>query len=577
MKKLLLALTLFIVSIPGLAQGFDQTHCARKIVNIHVDVLGVKHPSVRYYHPINGTYRIRPKTVEDKKRLKGIKGYLLIQPAKHLTKFETDIQANSLRYYINPSELVYVNWAMGTDSSNMALLDTFKIQSEKTRKEKYQDLIEDYFEPFYISRFEVTNREYREFVNWVTDSLFRDAIYESELVSDEEAVKMLIIPKDVLKNGIYDERNLEARPVSGSRLINREIYPLNWEYDYWKELRDDQIIPSISGLYQRSNERFYKCRQVDTEQLIYRYFDFDFEGYRKDTTVIRGHKERSRFILDTAINIYPDTTCWSKLSWMPFNEPMANMYFWHPAYDDYPVVGISYDQAKAYCHWKQRQLKKEHPEIARYFKFDLPRTYEYEWAISAGFSQMDQMLVQDNELITSLLLGQPNGRKVDRHDSYAYGEMVYTQKVYAPYPGGQKKYLKQKANSKQGKQSTDEWNQAIENEQNRLANGIDFLSNNVSEWMDENYKENYAALIQAYINYNCFANPEYCEYQRHIDQNRLRENDSTGQLIMGGNWYDERYGSYLGINTAGLYPKNFKNSPNSFATVGFRCVIRYKR
>lgn len=31
-----------------------------------------------------------------------------------------------------------------------------------------------------------------------------------------------------------------------------------------------------------------------------------------------------------------------------FNDPLTEKYFWHPAYDNYPVVGVNWKQAKAF-------------------------------------------------------------------------------------------------------------------------------------------------------------------------------------------------------------------------------------
>ncbi len=44
-----------------------------------------------------------------------------------------------------------------------------------------------------------------------------------------------------------------------------------------------------------------------------------------------------------------DTTVWrGKLA---YNEPYVDYYFRHPAYEDYPLVGVTLEQAKAYCSW----------------------------------------------------------------------------------------------------------------------------------------------------------------------------------------------------------------------------------
>lgn len=50
----------------------------------------------------------------------------------------------------------------------------------------------------------------------------------------------------------------------------------------------------------------------------------------------------------------PDTQVWrTKLA---FNEPYVDYYFRHPAYKDYPVVGVSYMQANAWCIWAANRI-----------------------------------------------------------------------------------------------------------------------------------------------------------------------------------------------------------------------------
>jgi formylglycine-generating enzyme required for sulfatase activity len=52
----------------------------------------------------------------------------------------------------------------------------------------------------------------------------------------------------------------------------------------------------------------------------------------------------------------PDTAAWrNKLA---YNEPMVNYYLRHPAYRDYPVVGVSWLQATEFCKWRSDRVNE---------------------------------------------------------------------------------------------------------------------------------------------------------------------------------------------------------------------------
>ena len=52
----------------------------------------------------------------------------------------------------------------------------------------------------------------------------------------------------------------------------------------------------------------------------------------------------------------PDTTVWR--SSLSYNEPMVEIYFRHPSYRDYPVVGVSWLQANDYAAWRSDRVNE---------------------------------------------------------------------------------------------------------------------------------------------------------------------------------------------------------------------------
>ena len=80
-----------------------------------------------------------------------------------------------------------------------------------------------------------------------------------------------------------------------------------------------------------------------------------------------------------------DTSVWrQKLS---YNEPYVIHYYRHPAYKNFPVIGISYEQAIAYCIWRTERVK-EYMNLNKNFKnqnfkYRLPSKIEWELIASS--------------------------------------------------------------------------------------------------------------------------------------------------------------------------------------------------
>ncbi len=59
---------------------------------------------------------------------------------------------------------------------------------------------------------------------------------------------------------------------------------------------------------------------------------------------------------DVYLSAVPDTLCWR--SPLGYNEPMVDNYFRHPAYNNYPVVGVSWKQVNDYAHWRSNRVNE---------------------------------------------------------------------------------------------------------------------------------------------------------------------------------------------------------------------------
>jgi len=247
---------------------------------------------------------------------------------------------------------------------------------------------------FYMDETEITNSEYRQFVFWVKDSI---------------ALAMLARKADELelgednKDGIgeFSFKDADTSKLSEFQKYMRENYydvnedlyagrALNWDADLTWNTEDyvDQNYAEIMDSLYLPPEYWYDGQiKLDVEKLVYKYTWFDAEGAAAESKRTRKQFiDRKPFIKQKQIQIYPDTTVWIKDFTYSYNEPMHNDYFSHPAYQDYPVVGVSWQQAVAFCNWRTKyknsyQRNKGKPNVSR---FRLPNEAEWEYAARGG-------------------------------------------------------------------------------------------------------------------------------------------------------------------------------------------------
>ena len=126
---------------------------------------------------------------------------------------------------------------------------------------------------------------------------------------------------------------------------------------------------------------FNGIRTIDVDKLKFSYKWMDLQAAAKS----KGGK-RQDFIRTEQVKVYPDTTVWIKDYNYSYNEPMHNDYFWHDAYNDYPVVGITWKQAKAFCEWRTMKKnsfqKTKNKDLVPEFR--LPTEAEWEYAARGG-------------------------------------------------------------------------------------------------------------------------------------------------------------------------------------------------
>ena len=361
---------------------------------------------------------------------------------------------------------------------------------------------------FFMDETEITNNEYRQFVYAVRDSVARRILggagIDGFLVEEDQYGEPLEPPILNYKTKI-DYADADVRQA----LIDGGYYIID------------------------INHR----RVTDVSKLNYEYYFIDYADVSKKENGIAGKSEhrgtsfavrpkglnnRSSQIQREYINIYPDTLCWVHDYAYSMNEDYTRNYFSSPAYDNYPVVGVSWRQAKAFCVWRSNMLNNylESIDYSTLNDFRLPTESEWEYAARGGIAS--QSYPWGGPYVRN-----PNGCFLANYEPLrgAYDD-----------DGGVKTLMV-------GHYAPNDY-------------GLYDMAGNVSEWCLDAYNESTYIVANAqtpYYNYNA------------------KEDDPLAmkrKVIRGGSWKDQKY--FIQVQT-----RSYEFMDTAKCYIGFRCVQPY--
>ncbi len=352
---------------------------------------------------------------------------------------------------------------------------------ENVNKTKAQRAKQISIHGFYIDDTEISNNEYRQFVYWVRDSIAKKMIGEKHLIETK----------------------------TGTRLD--WTVPIKWEQQETKDI--------LAPLYYKPEDRIWGKKVIDKSKLNYKYewVNYDEAAKRKNKD-----KARSEFLKEGVVNVYPDTLVWVRDYTYSYNEPMTRKYFWHPAYDNYPVVGVTWEQARAFSIWRTRLWNTYRRSLNKTLVDNFRLPYEYEWEYAARGGKKGSPYPWGGPYMRNakgciLANFKPN------RGNYTDDGGFYTVDVHSYFPNDY---------------------------------GIYNMAGNVAEWTATSYTENMGSFMHD-LNSDYRAKPE------DDDPKAVKR-----KVIRGGSWKDIAYFCQTGTRT-------FEYMDTAKCYVGFRCSMTF--
>jgi len=343
---------------------------------------------------------------------------------------------------------------------------------------------------FWMDRTEVTNQQYRKFVKYVSDSLKYLAVYAGGVNQAEDTVKV------------------------------------DWNRALRINTNSKAVIERLNELLLSPDNRIQGKVEIDPTKLIYRYSYVDLRAAAKSSKGLE--QPLSNFLVSQTEAVYPDSLVWMRDFSYSYNEPFTRLYFSHPSYNQYPVVGVTWKQAVAFCHWRTNNSNfyldkgnKKNEKIDGIYR--LPTEAEWEYA-ARGNSKTNNMYPWGSPYTRTkegrLLANFKPGRG-DYFGSDAKNDNIYTTKVQSFPENGYKLYD---------------------------------MAGNVAEWTSSVYYEG---------GYNFMG-----DFSPDLQYNAKEEDPISmkRKVIRGGSWKDIAYN--IQVST-----RNYEYQDTAKSYIGFRCVL----
>lgn len=384
---------------------------------------------------------------------------------------------------------------------------------------------------FWMDATEITNNEYKQFVYWVRDSI---------------AMRMLINSNALGYQKLTTYNNHE-NPLDNLSPEELAKVPLNWKAKIPWSSKDDTVKAVLGRFYFFSENAIGRSNQMNPTILTYKYewinYDqaalpgnkynvatgaypknakvrvdtsyVDENGVIVNRTIERKLVNRKDLISTRIVNVYPDTVMWLRDFQYAYNDPKMKMYFSHPGFAQYPVVGVTWEQAQAFCNWRTQLYNTTHKVGGQDYR--LPTEAEWEYAARGG-KQLGLYPWGGNYLRDNNGCFLANFKPM--RGSYTDDTGATTMKVGSFAPNDY---------------------------------GLYDMAGNVAEWTSSAYVSSTNTMVAD-------MNPNFQYNAKNDDADVLKR-----KVIKGGSWKDIAYYLQCGVRT---YEYQYESRPY----VGFRCV-----